>query len=158
MATIKDLLASVQAFTITLASLASSAVGVGRQSTLIDNTSNLYKKALISLKITVGTTPTINTLIYVYLIRSNNDGTPIIDDGGGASDAGITIINAMLLGTILVNATTSNVAYYLEVDTEFLGSLGPKWGIAVVNATGVALHATGGNHVCSYIGVNQSVA
>lgn len=158
MATVKDSFAAVANFTITLASLANSTSGAGRQSTIIDNTSNLYTSAQVSLKITVGTTPTANSLIYVYLIRSNNDTTAIIDDGAGASDAALTVVNAPLLGTILCSAATSNTAYYGVFDTKALGSLGPKWGIAVVNSTGVALNATGGNHVASYIGITQTVA
>lgn len=156
MADIKDTFSSVSAFTLTLASLANSVVGVGRQSTLIDNTSNKYSSALISLNIKVGTTPTANSLIYVYLIRSNNDGTQIADDNAGASDAGITIVNAPLLGTILVPDATSNANYRKLFDTKFLGSLGPEWGIAIVNSSGVALNASEGAY--SWIGVSQSVA
>lgn len=157
MANIKDSFAANTALTITLGSLASSVAGVGRQSTLVDNTSNLYTSAQIALKITTGTTPTANTLIYVYLIRSDNAGTAIIDDGAGASDAGLTVINAPLLGTILVSAATSNTAYYGVFDTKFLGSLGPKWGVAVVNSTGAALNSTGGNHVVEFNGIFQTV-
>lgn len=156
MATIKDAFSSVSTFTLTLASLANSTVGVGRQSTLVDNTTNLYTSAIISLNIKVGTTPTANSIIYIYLIRSNNDGTPIADDNAGTSDAGITIVNASLLGTILVPDATSNANYRKIFDTKFLGSLGPKWGIAVVNSSGAALNASEG--VYSYIGVTQTVA
>ena len=157
MAVIKDSFAANSAMTITLASLANSTAGVGRQSTLVDNTSNLYSSAQIAIKVTVGTTPTANSLIYVYLIRSDNSGTPIADDGAGASDAGLTVINAPLLGTILCSAATSNAAYYGVFDTKSLGSLGPKWGIALVNATGVALHVTAGNHVVEFNGITQTV-
>lgn len=156
MASVKDNFNSAS-FTITLASLASSTSGVGRQSTLVDNTSNLYTSAQIDLKITTGTSPTANTLVYVYLIRSDNN-TPIIDDGAGSSDAGLTVVNAPLLGTILVSAATSNAAYYGIFDTKFLGSLGPKWGIAVVNSTGAALNSTEGNHVKEYLGIYQTVS
>lgn len=158
MATVKDAFAAAATMTITLGSLANSAAGVGRQSTLVDNTSNLYTSAQIALKITTGTTPTANSLIYVYLIRSDNNGTPIIDDGAGASDAGLTVVNAPLLGTILVPAATSNTAYYGVFDTKFLGSLGNKWGIAVVNNSGAALNSTGGNHVVEFVGITQTVA
>lgn len=156
MATIKETFASVASFTLTLSSLANSAVGVGRQSTLVDNTTNRYLSALISLNIKVGTTPTANSLIYIYLIRQNNDGTPIADDNAGASDAGITIINAPLLGTILVPDATSNANYRKTFDTSFLGPLGPKWGIAVVNSSGVALNSTEGAY--SWIGVTKDVS
>ena len=136
---------STTAFTITLASLATSSAGVGRQSTMI--TSNTARSALIACQIEVGTTPTANTLIYVYLLRG--DGT-ITDDGAGSSDAGITIINAPLLGTILCPAATSNTKYYGVFDTKPLGSLGKSFGVAIVNSTGVALNSTGGNHVINY--------
>jgi hypothetical protein len=133
------------AFTITLASLASSVVGVGRQSTLV--TSNTARSALIGVQITVGTSPTANTLVSVYLIRGN--GT-INDDGAGASDAGLTVVNAPLLGNILITATTSNAVYTALFDTKFLGSLGPSFGIAVVNSSGASLNATAGNLIADY--------
>lgn len=159
MATVKDLFASILSFTITLASLANSAVGVGRQSTLIDNTTNLYTSALVSVKITTGTSPIGNSPLYVYLIRSDNNGTPIEDDGAGASDAAWTANNAQLLGVLNTKASPSTGDVLTGVfDTKALGSLGPKWGIGIVNNTGVALNATGGNHVISYIGVTQTVA
>jgi hypothetical protein len=155
MASVKDAFAAGAAFTVTLASLASSTSGVGRQSTIIDNTSNLYLSALVALAIKAGTTPTANSLIYVYLIRDDND-TPVIDDNGGASDAAITIVNAPLLGVILVNSATSNLVYSRIFDTSQLGPLGPKWGIAIVNSSGVALNASG--HVTEWVGRYQTVA
>lgn len=158
MATVKDTFAAIADFTITLASLASSTAGVGRQGTLIDNTTNLFTSALISVKFTVGTTPTINTPISVYLVRSDNNSTPLIDDGAGASDAGLTIKNSPLLGVLICNATTSNVAYTGVFDTSSLGALGPKWTIAIVNSTGVTANATAGNFKASYIGVYKTVA
>lgn len=157
MAVITDKYASTSTLTITLASLASSSAGVGRQSTLVDNTTNLFTSAQISVKITVGTTPVLNSLISVYLLRSDNSGTPVSDDGAGASDAGLSVINAPLLGTIVVNSVTSNLSYYGVFDTKFLGSLGPKWGIAVVNNSGVALNATAGNFIAEFNGITQSV-
>lgn len=147
-----DLINTATDFTITLASLASSTTGVGRQSTLIDNTKTQYSSALIYCKITVGTSPTANSPIYVYLIRSDN-GTPIAGDGAGVSDAAITIKNAVLLDVITCTAATSDTAYYKTMDTKFVGSLGPKWGIAVVNSTGAALNSTVGNHEISWVGI-----
>lgn len=145
-ATLKaDTYATAVAFTLTGASLASSVAGVGRQSTLI--TSNTAPSAIITVKFTAGTSPTANTLVYVYLIRG--DGT-INDDNAGASDAGITIINATPLGTILVSANTSNATYYGVFDTKFLGSLGTTFGVAIVNSTGATSNATGGNFAAQY--------
>jgi len=157
MATVKDTFATIADFTITLASLGNSTTGVGRQSTLIDNTSNLYESALVSVMFTVGTTPTANTPILVYLIRSDNNGTPIADDGAGTSDAALTIKNANLIGTIINPAATSNTAYSGVFDTVSLGSLGPRWGIAIVNSTGVTANSTAGNFKASFIGKFKTV-
>lgn len=158
MATYKETFSAVTSMTITVASLATSTAGVGRQSDMVDNSTNRYLSALVYLKITVGTSPTANTPIYVYLIRSNADGTPIRDDAAGASDAGLTVKNAPLLGVITCTATTSDVAYYGIFDTSVMGPLGPSWGIAIVHSTGVNLNATGGNHTVNFIGVTKDVA
>lgn len=157
MATLKDNFATDTAITITLASLANSTAGVGRQSTLIDNTANLYVSALIYLSIKVGTSPTANTPISVYLLRSNNN-APVVDDGAGAADAGITIINATPLGVINCSATTTGATYAASFDTSSLGPLGPKWGIAIVNGTGAALDSTEGNHTKTFIGITKTIA
>lgn len=140
-----DTFGAATTFTITLASLANSTAGVGRQSTLI--TSNTASSALIGFKFTTGTSPTANTLVYLYLIRG--DGT-LTDDAAGASDAGITIVNAPLLGTLLISTTGSNTTYTALFDTKFLGSLGPTFGVAVVNSSGATANGTGGNFAVEY--------
>jgi len=135
------------AFTITLASLAHSAAGVGRQSTMLTNT-NKAPAALVSIKLTshASVAPTAGSIAAVYLLR---DTGTIADDGAGASDAGLTIENAPLLGTIVFTATTAK-AFYGIFDTSPLGPLGPTWGIAIVNSSVQALNATEGNHACYY--------
>lgn len=157
MATLKDIFGTSTAFTITLASLANSSAGVGRQSTLVDNTTNAFLNALVYLKLKMGTTPTANTPIYVYLLRSNND-DPIVDDAAGTTDAGLTVVNANPLGTIVCTAATTGALYTGVFDTAVLGELGPKWGIAIVNNTGVALDSVEGSHLKKFIGVTKSVA
>lgn len=157
MATVKDTYAAVGTITITLASLASSTAGVGRQGTLVDNTTNRYRSALIYPNIKMGTTPTANTLVYLYLIRSDNN-APILDDSAGASDAGLTVVNAPLLGTLLCPNTTTGTVLRATFDTTPLGPLGPKWTVALVHSTGVNLDSTGGNHTITYVGVTQDVS
>lgn len=157
MAVVKDAYSAVANFTITLASLANSAAGVGRQSTLIDNSVNLYQGALISVNLKMGTTPTANSLIYVYLIRSDKNTTAIIDDAAGTTDAALTVVNAPLLGTLVVSAATTGLVIKGLFDTRGLGALAPQWGIALVNGSGVALDATAGNHVVSWQGISQTV-
>jgi len=150
-----DLFGTRTALTITLASLASSTVGVGRQSTLVDNTTTRHHAAVVYCKVTVGTTPTINRSIYVYLVRY--DDSAIGDDAVGATDAAQTIVNAKLLGVIAVNSASSDLSYYGVFDTSGLGALGPKWGITIVHDTVAALNATGSNHVIAYIGYDPEV-
>ncbi len=156
MATLKDSTYNAPAaLTITLASLASSVAGVGRQSTIVDNTSTKYNLIELSVNTKMGTSPTANGLVLIYLIRDNNDGTAIIDDSAGVSDAGLTVVNAPLAG-ILRNpdGTTGNVLKCNFI----LRDVGPKWGVAVVNSSGVALDATGGNHVISWAGITKDIS
>jgi len=151
--TLKDNLAAIGTFTITVAALASSTAGVGRQSTLIDNTTNLYSGAIIAAQITAGSVTAANNIISLYLIRSDN-GAPIADDNAGASDAGWTQQNAQLLGNILVPTVGTAIQYKALFDTAGLGHLGPKWGIGVVHNLGNNLHATAGSHSITYTGYN----
>jgi hypothetical protein len=152
MTTIKDSAYNAPAaLTCTLASLASSTAGVGRQSTEIDNTTNRFNRIEVSASIKLGASPTANTALYLYLIRSNNDGTPIRDDAAGASDAGLTVKNASLIGS-LVTGPSPSTGDVLKANF-IVNDVGPKWSIAVVNSSGVALDSTGANHVISYNGI-----
>jgi hypothetical protein len=129
-----DILQSWQAaasFTITLANLGN---GSGRQSTMITNASPSYPRAKITAKITTGTTPTAGTTVDFYLLRSN--GT-IRTDSAGASDAALTVVNAQPIGSIYVPTNTTNAVL---IGDFMMDDLGPSWGIAVVNRSGVALY------------------
>lgn len=151
-------LGTLSNFTCTVASLATSAVGVGRQSTLISNASAKVYGAKVFVKITVGTTPTINTSIFVYLIGADDATTPTVStDAAGASDAAWTAVNARLLGVISVPATTSDTAYYGVFDTGALGPLPAAWGIGISHNTAVNLNSTGGNHLLKYQTYNPDV-
>lgn len=152
---IKDKFSTDAAMTITLASLASSTAGVGRQTDIVDNSTTRYGRLIIYVKITVGTTPTANRTIKVFAIRSDADGTTKHrSDGAGSSNAALTVKNAVLLGIIFVDAATSDTAYYGEF---VFDTPGPEWGIAITHDTGVNLNATGSNHWVRYIGVNPEV-
>jgi hypothetical protein len=142
--------------TISLGSLASSTSGVGRQSTMVDNSTNRYKRVRLFLKIKLGTTPTSAKAIYVYGLRGDLNGTPHRTDGAGASDAALTVLNAPLIGVIKnkdSGASTGDNCYG-EVIFE---DPGPEWGIAIVHDTAVNLDATGGNHYARYIGEEPEV-
>lgn len=149
---ILDKFATTTAFTITLASLASSTSGVGRQSTIVDNSTNRYSQVLVYIKIKQGTSPTGNKGAYVYLIRS--DGTHR-SDGAGATDAAWTALNAQLIGTLINKSSpaTGDLMY-----GEFLvDHPGPEWGIGIVHDTVAALDATEGNHRYYWVGINPEV-
>lgn len=152
---IPDLFDASTALTITLASLATSTTGVGRQSTIVDNTTNRYSKVIVYVKLKQGTTPTGSKAGYVYLIRDDNHATNHRTDGAGASDAALTVNNATLIGIIrnvAAPSTGDNLFGEFVVETP-----GPKWGIAIVHDTAVNLDSTEGNHWVRYVGVNPEV-
>jgi len=148
MTTIPPKYGSPAAPTITLASLASSTSGVGRQSTMVDNSSTRNKKIYLFVQVKLGTSPNSNAPISVYLLRY--DTTAIRTDGAGASDAGITVKEATPIG-VLTTGPSAATGDVLKGDFVILDP-GPNWGIAIVNGSGVALDSTAGNHVVNWFG------
>jgi len=153
--TAKPLYGTATAMTITLASLGSSGVS-GRQSTTIDNTSDLADDSHVFVKATTGTSPTGGNAISIYAFGST-DGT-LYSGGLGASDATVspspTPINGglQLLATFTV-VSASNTAYSggpYSIANAFGGTMPRKWGIFIVQNTGAALNATAGNHSVVY--------
>lgn len=139
---------SSTALTISLGSLASSTSGVGRQSTLVDNSTTQTQMVRVFYKVETGTSPTANTTILFYLLQGDNPASSNIrTDNAGASDAALTVVTASCVGVCQVSSS-SNTTYY---GSFLIRNPGPEWGIAVVNSTGVALNATGGNHVLRYV-------
>lgn len=153
---IKSLYGTTTSITITLANLASSTTGAGRQSDIIDNTSTRYSAVLIFLQVKLGTGPTSNRGVYVHLIRGDNDGgSTIRSDGAGTSDAALTVLNAQQIGGL---QDSSSAATGDVLTGEFLVlEPGPQWGIAVHHDTGVNFNNTGSNFVCKFIGINPEV-
>lgn len=156
------------AITISLASIATSPTWVaGAESNLIDNTSNLYVDALVQGLVTVGTTPTANTSILVFVWGSSvSPATTAIDviDGTDSTEtitsAGVRNSFMKLAAVLDVDSNTSNRGYpcSFSVAQLFGGVLPPYWGLFVTHNTGVNLNSTGGNHVFSYRGVTYTVA
>jgi|SRR6185369_681543 len=146
-----------------LASLGSSSTFVaGYELDTVSNRTNVDVTHLLSGKITVGTTPTINTQIQIWMIpaKSYASGTPVwpdVFDGTASAEtvqsAGSLAGYGVLLKSILVDATTSNLAYeFSEIDLAAAngGSMPFDYVIFVTHNTGVALNATGGNHTMTY--------
>lgn len=155
------------AATITLASLATSATWVaGRESSVIDNTTNKYLDYHVSGKITVGTSPTANTEIRVYAFSLIDDTNyPDVMDGTDSDEtwtsAGVRDGCARLLGVIPVDSTTSDRSYPFgkwSVAAAFGGFCPPKFGLFITHNTGVNLNATAGNHAVNVSGLYETVA
>lgn len=138
--------------TITLQNLASdSSLLTGRESSLVDNTSDKYIDYLLSGFISVGTTPTANTYIEVWVHGTLDDSYTLVD-GLAGTDGAKTLTNVMtkssglvLAKTITVTATTSNVKYPifpLSVAALFGGKVPKKFGVFVTHSTAVNLRNT----------------
>lgn len=157
--------AAAAAITMDLANLASSSTFVaGRESSQVDNTSNKYLDAIVRGAISVGTTPTANTEIRVYVWGAlvSLATTPIdVLDG---TDSAETLTNTGILAalrlaaTISVYATTSDVAYpipaFSVAQALGLAELPPFWGLFVTHNTGVNLRNNAVNtNGLSFVGV-----
>lgn len=145
---------SGQAFTLTIASLGS---GSSRQSTEIDNATNVFGDVLVSFKVktnAAGTSTTGTVVIYAF---ASVDGGTTRTENAGASDAAITLIsptNLRYVGTI--NCVTNATTYYggpFSIAAAFGGVMPERWGIVVQNNTGAALDSTGGSHSATWQGV-----
>jgi hypothetical protein len=152
-----------------LANLASSATFVaGRESSQIDNTSNKYIDAIVSGKVSVGTTPTANTVIAVYVWGADTSlATTAIDvlDGTDSAETltNVGILNALRLGAaIAVPANTSDVAYEVlpfSVASLFGGVMPKFWGLYVAHSTVAALRNTAVNtNSFEFVGVKYDYA
>jgi hypothetical protein len=161
-ADIKTTYEASAAYTISLASLATSSTWVaGRESTAVSNTTALDLDYLVGGRITVGTTPTTNTVIEVWAYGSVND-TPTYPDVVTGSDANITFTSVGIkhssftpLGFLAVDSATTNRVYWLRPSSlaaAFGGVVPKNHGLLVTHNTGVNLNSTGGNHVFSSTG------
>lgn len=158
--------AASAAFTITLASLASSATWVaGQEGTAIATASfEPVLDFLVGGKITTGTTPTVSTFINVYIYASVND-TPLYPDVFDGTDSNETVTSEnvrnsaiKLLATIVVD-NTSDRTYWIaptSVKSLFNGVLPTHFGVFVSHNTATNLHATGSNHAIYYTPVYKS--
>jgi hypothetical protein len=140
--------------TITLASLASDTnLLAGRESTALDNSSNLYLDYLVSGKITTGTSPTTARSIQVWAVGSW-DGTtwPDVFDGTDSTET-ITSANhknsiCRFIAEMATDATSDRVYHFgpVSLASAFGGVIPVKVVFFVVHNTAVALNSTAGNH------------
>jgi hypothetical protein len=141
--------------TISLASLASSSALVsGRSSVLIDNTSDKFLDRQYSVKIKMGTSPTVGQ-IEVWCIPVMDD-TPTYFDTFDGTDKNVTVTSrgmlvsyGILLATIQMDSTTTgaNFSCYAPLAAR-VGSIIPrKYQLFITHNCVAALNSTGGNHV-----------
>ncbi len=165
-ADVKVAYGSSAAYTITLASLAtSSTLVVGRAGTAVSNTSNLYDDYLVGGKVTTGTSPTVDTQIEIDAYGSYAD-APTYGDGVTGTDAGQTFTSAntkrtavRLVERMFVD-NTSNRTYPFgpsSLKPVFGWNMPKNHGIFVSHSTAVNLNSTGSNHEIIWTPVYQTV-
>lgn len=154
--------------TTTLGGLAASSAQTSAatyQMAAVDNSTNLYLDALVSVTATTNATtaPTGSPVVEVYAYGSMDGGTTYPDNVTGVestSNAGTTIQNMgnlRLIGLVnmqtTVNATTK--AGPFSVAAAFNGTLPPRFGIVLCNNTGQALAAgnTAATNAITWTGV-----
>lgn len=155
--------ADTQAITITLTSLGSSPTLVaGRESTAIDNTSNLDLDHLVSGETAIQSNATVGVIeVWAYSYTEIASGTPVYNkvtgtDGAVTFDSRNQAANALRL--LWSTPTDASVAqsYFMpptSVAQAFGGSLPPYWGIVVIHNHGAALSSTAADHLFEYMRV-----
>ncbi len=153
---VPNILGTETAFTVSLGALATSSVGVGRQTTIVDfRTGSLFPPILeVTFQIKLGTSPSAGN-VYFYWIAANTGGTTVRSDNAGASDAGLTRISAKQVHQYATKSSPASGD--LLSDTFIVDSPTPLGGLLIVHDTGVNLDATNGNHYVAYATVTPQV-
>lgn len=166
MASVKEAFGTATAFTKTNANLATSATA-GWMSNAIDNTTTLALDALVSLELAaVNTAPANSKAVFVYAFAVVDGSAAAYTGTGSATPSGsegtltfpdvtANAIPMPLLG--VVPYPTQNIAVNggpFSVASCFGGVLPPKWGVAMVNHTGMTLSVTN----IKYVEVTSTVA
>lgn len=160
---------SQTAIALSIASLGSSSTFVaGRESDEIDNSSNKFVDAQVRGKVRVGTSPTANTQILIYLWGSDESLTtdPLdtldgVDSAETLTSVGVGAGFLKLAKALQVDSTTSDRDYFFGLDSvaQYFGGNLPKfWGVFLAHNTGVNLNSTGGNHEFFYTGIKYDFA
>lgn len=144
MSLIKPSYGTATTITITDNALATDAnLLAGRQSTAINNETDLADDALLGGTILTTGTPTANTVIEVWVFASWNGGTNY-SAGAGASDANFSPAttgskNLMALAAVIVQTDTTARTYSfgpISIAQLFGGTMPDRWGVYIVHNTG----------------------
>jgi hypothetical protein len=147
------------ALTCTLASLASS-LTVGRSSLAVDNSTNLYVDAMLTVAVRTAAGALANDKACYVFLYGSEDGTTYSGSTAEAqgTDVAVTLDNPTnMKGPYTISCIASSQTYRLvvpSVASAFGGILPRKWGFVLFNFTGQALDATEANHQKTYSGVN----
>lgn len=152
------------AFTITLTGLTSSSTLLaGRESTAVDNSTELAIDYIIGGKFKTGATATLsNSQIEVWGYASY-DGTTY-SGGATGSDAALTFASEKtqlrLLERIICDTTAGHVYEWCSGSfaNAFGGVMPKKFGVWVVHNTSPALDATAASHEIKYAAVHYTSA
>jgi hypothetical protein len=134
-------------------SLATSSTWVaGYEWFIVDNTTEMALTWELQGKVRVGTTPTTNTEIRIYLVASYDGSTwPDVFDGTGSAETvtseGVRDGFARLAAVMRVDSTTSDrdYHYFIDVASHFGGAMPKKVAVFVAHNTGVNLNSTAAN-------------
>ena len=142
-----------QTITISPASLANNSA---RESTAVDNSSNLFLDADLYVNIKTGASGVLATGVVEVYLYCSHDGSTYPDVVTG-SDAAITLVNppnVIFIGVI--NAVANATSYdktFPGIGAIMGGKVTKKWGVALVNKTGAALDSTAGNFSAKFTGI-----
>lgn len=157
------------AITMDLSALGSSATFVaGRESSQVDNTTNKFVDVLVSGSVSVGTTPTANTSILIYVYGAETSLASVNLNTLDGTDSAVTlgnvgILNALRLGAAInVPVATTDVQYIVlpfSVAALFGGTVPKFWGLFVAHNTGVNLRTNAINtNSFEYVGIKYDIA
>ncbi len=152
------------ATTITI-SPESIAVDAWRESTVVDNTTNLYLDAQLGGSIQVGAV-TVGGIIGVYLYSlavdsstytsslSGSDATVVWGTTPSASSAEGFNQLEQIHGLVVGAADNKDIVWGVKSVADLFGGVLPlKWGVVYHNDTDIAFHATGTNNEVNYWGL-----
>lgn len=171
MADIKEALQTVQTFTITNLNSLASSLTAGWGSAAVDNTTNLYLEVLVQLNLAaVNTAPSSQKGFFIYAYGlldtagslytttgATSGGTPGSQGALTFPDISANPINLPLVGIVpYVGQNTAINSPQFSLSKAFNGWIPPKWGIAIVNGSGMTIAASGNS--VQYMGLYNTVA
>lgn len=149
--TLKVSYGTATAITITTTSLASdTALLAGRQSNIVNNTSDLAVDAIFGGTVATTSTPTSGSVIELWLFASWDNATTYSGAAASGGDANLSLstqgVKLMMAHAITINQdnTTARTHTFgpISVAQCFGGSMPDHWGVYAVHNTGQTLGAT----------------